>query len=166
MDRANYCRSSRGAYDDRPQSIGFGATISAPHMHAHALSILEPCIRRPNSRVLDVGSGSGIFAAAALELILLQQEQGEGSGGGSGDIREGDCAAAADASTGGLVVGIEHIRELVEWSTENVKKDGKADHLDSRRLLLLEGDGYQGYAPEAPYDVIHVGAAPETGEHV
>ena len=30
VDRGNYC--SHSPYSDRPQSIGFGVTISAPHM--------------------------------------------------------------------------------------------------------------------------------------
>ena len=38
VDRGHYC--SYSPYVDSPQSIGFGATISAPHMHAHALELL------------------------------------------------------------------------------------------------------------------------------
>ena len=60
VDRANYVRSSsiREAYSDSPQSIGYGATVSAPHMHAHAAEALLPYLKRGN-KVLDVGSGSG-----------------------------------------------------------------------------------------------------------
>ena len=29
------------AYEDRPLPIGYGATISAPHMHAHALVLMK-----------------------------------------------------------------------------------------------------------------------------
>ena len=39
VDRKNYC--SYNPYVDSPQSIGYGATISAPHMHAHALELLS-----------------------------------------------------------------------------------------------------------------------------
>jgi protein-L-isoaspartate(D-aspartate) O-methyltransferase len=39
VDRGEFCHSS-GAYDDCPQPIGFGATISAPHMHAYCLVII------------------------------------------------------------------------------------------------------------------------------
>ena len=35
VDRADYCPSS--PYDDCPIYLGYGATISAPHMHAFAL---------------------------------------------------------------------------------------------------------------------------------
>lgn len=39
VDRANYCKTS--PYLDSPQSIGFAATISAPHMHAYVLEFLK-----------------------------------------------------------------------------------------------------------------------------
>lgn len=39
VDRGNYCDFS--PYLDSPQSIGYGVTISAPHMHAHALEMLK-----------------------------------------------------------------------------------------------------------------------------
>ena len=54
VDRGNYCPHS--PYQDSPQPIGFGVTISAPHMHAHALEILKNNIKE-GSKVLDVGSG-------------------------------------------------------------------------------------------------------------
>eukprot|EP00667_Euglena_gracilis_P024231 EG_transcript_27756 len=57
VDRGNYC-ASRGVYDDRPQSIGYNVTISAPHMHAMCLDLLHDFLR-PGCRALDVGSGSG-----------------------------------------------------------------------------------------------------------
>jgi protein-L-isoaspartate(D-aspartate) O-methyltransferase len=59
VDRANYVLSSYYAYEDSPQFIGFGQTISAPHMHARCLELLAPFLDKPKSRVLDVGSGSG-----------------------------------------------------------------------------------------------------------
>ena len=61
----------------------------------------------------------------------------------------------------GLTVGIDHVSELVEWSRENVKRDGKQDLVESGALQLLVRDGFQGYAEAGPYDAIHVGAAPE-----
>ena len=39
VDRKNYCPYN--PYMDSPQSIGSNATISAPHMHAHALELLK-----------------------------------------------------------------------------------------------------------------------------
>jgi protein-L-isoaspartate(D-aspartate) O-methyltransferase len=46
------------AYFDRPNSIKYKATISAPHMHAFALEYLRDYLQ-PGNKVLDVGSGSG-----------------------------------------------------------------------------------------------------------
>jgi len=58
------------AYIDSPQVIGYGATISAPHMHAAALKELEPFIlEKPSARILDVGSGSGYLTACLSELV-------------------------------------------------------------------------------------------------
>jgi protein-L-isoaspartate(D-aspartate) O-methyltransferase len=41
-----------------PKPIGSAATISAPHMHAHALELLKDKLK-PGNKVLDVGCGSG-----------------------------------------------------------------------------------------------------------
>lgn len=46
---------------DEPLPIGHHQTISAPHMHATALSVLSDHIRKPGSKVLDVGSGTASF---------------------------------------------------------------------------------------------------------
>lgn len=55
------------AYDDRPVQIGFGQTISAPHMVAIMLEALELA---PGVSVLEVGGGSGYHAALAAELVM------------------------------------------------------------------------------------------------
>lgn len=44
------------ALQDHPLAIGEGQTISAPHMHAICLELLEPHLQ-PGARVLDVGAG-------------------------------------------------------------------------------------------------------------
>jgi protein-L-isoaspartate(D-aspartate) O-methyltransferase len=54
------------AYEDRPQGIGKGQTISAPHMVAIMAEALDA---RPGMRVLEVGAGSGYHAAVVTELI-------------------------------------------------------------------------------------------------
>lgn len=52
--------------------IGYGATISAPHMHEFALAELIEFVRA-GGKVLDVGSGSGYlttcFAILGAEVI-------------------------------------------------------------------------------------------------
>jgi protein-L-isoaspartate(D-aspartate) O-methyltransferase len=126
VDRADYAPVN--PYMDSPQSIEYGATISAPHMHAMALDGLLGVIR-PDSHILDVGSGSGYLTACFAKL-----------------------------APNGTVVGIEHIRELVDLSEKNIRKHD-ADLIDSGRVKLIVEDGRKGYAEEAPYDAIHVGAA-------
>lgn len=54
VDRGNYCSVS--PYMDSPQAIGYGVTISAPHMHAHALEMLKDHLYE-GAKALDVGSG-------------------------------------------------------------------------------------------------------------
>lgn len=56
-------------YDDTPQPIGYGQTISAPHMHASACDELISVIPEEGAKVLDVGCGSGYLTSGKL-LIL------------------------------------------------------------------------------------------------
>ena len=62
------------AYDDRPQPIGHGQTISQPYIVALMCSMLEP---RPGLSVLEVGTGSGYQAAVlhALGLTVFTVER-------------------------------------------------------------------------------------------
>jgi protein-L-isoaspartate(D-aspartate) O-methyltransferase len=57
----------------------------------------------------------------------------------------------------GLVVGIEHIPQLANLATENIKKNHK-NLLDEEKIVILASDGRIGCEKYAPYDVIHVGA--------
>lgn len=132
VDRAHFCRSN--PYVDSPQSIGYQVTISAPHMHAHALELLSGNLKE-GSRALDVGSGSGYLTA---------------------------CMALMVGPTG-KAVGIDHIKELVDGSITNIKKDPSLGALlETGQITMVTGDGRKGYEPEAPYDAIHVGAAAPT----
>uniref|UniRef100_A0A8C4XSJ8 Protein-L-isoaspartate O-methyltransferase n=44 Tax=Aves TaxID=8782 RepID=A0A8C4XSJ8_FALTI len=129
-DRGHYIKYF--PYMDSPQSIGYKATISAPHMHAHALELLKDQLVE-GAKALDVGSGSGYLTA---------------------------CFARMMGPTG-KAVGVEHIKELVHESIRNVQEDDPT-LLSSGRVKLVVGDGRQGYPEEAPYDAIHVGAAAAT----
>lgn len=137
VDRGHYC--SVDPYSDSPQPIGYSATISAPHMHAHACEYLLPYLH-PGSRVLDVGSGSGYLTHVFARLIT-------------------DSTSPPNVSDG-HVVGIDHIRGLVDLSVKNMMKsaDGR-QMLDGGKVQLVLGDGRLGYPAGGPYDVIHVGAA-------
>ncbi|KAG9268114.1 protein-L-isoaspartate(D-aspartate) O-methyltransferase-like isoform X1 [Astyanax mexicanus] len=119
-------------YTDSPQYIGYKATISAPHMHAHALEVLGDKLTEGAS-ALDVGSGSGYLTACFARMV----------------------------GPTGKVVGIEHIDELVQASVKNVRADDP-ELLTSGRIKLVVGDGRLGFPDGAPYDAIHVGAAAPT----
>ncbi|KAJ7600600.1 protein-L-isoaspartate O-methyltransferase [Mycena floridula] len=133
VDRKNYVLDKFDAYDDSPQTIGHGATISAPHMHAYAAEHLLPFLN-PGSKVLDVGSGSGYLAAVLYYLVSSDEKPGE-------------------------VHCIEHIPELVDWSVQNLNRDGLSKAVEDKSISVHLGDGRQGFASGGPYDAIHVGAA-------
>lgn len=66
VDRGNYVKIN--PYMDAPQGIGFNVTISAPHMHAHALELLKDRLVN-GERALDVGSGSGYLTACMAIMV-------------------------------------------------------------------------------------------------
>lgn len=53
------------AYDDRPQPIGFGQTISQPYIVALMTELLDV---KPGMKVLEIGTGSGYQAAVLAEM--------------------------------------------------------------------------------------------------
>ncbi len=60
----NACKSL--AYADMPLPIGHGQTISAPHMVAIMVQLLD---LREGMKVLDIGAGSGYHAAVMAQLV-------------------------------------------------------------------------------------------------
>jgi protein-L-isoaspartate(D-aspartate) O-methyltransferase len=130
-------------YLDAPQRIGFGATISAPHMHAYALELLKDHLKE-DSRILDVGSGSGYLSSCFARYLLAKFGQ----------------------SASGYVIGIEHVPNLVDISVKNIRNDDPS-LLDSKKIIIVQGDGRLGSPEHEPFDVIHVGAAaPEVPEEL
>lgn len=161
VDRAHYAPSA--PYQDSPQSIGYAATISAPHMHAAAVEKLLPFLlpssstdpppdnKREAPRVLDIGSGSGYLTHVMAELV----------------------------GPTGTVVGVEHIPQLQQMGMANMRKsaEGRA-FLESGRVQFRVGDGRKGWVqPDEDlrevetgeverkgkgWDAIHVGASAVT----
>uniref|UniRef100_A0A0D9XAT2 Protein-L-isoaspartate O-methyltransferase n=1 Tax=Leersia perrieri TaxID=77586 RepID=A0A0D9XAT2_9ORYZ len=130
IDRGLFVPSGASPYYDSPMPIGYNATISAPHMHASCLELLEKLLQ-PGMRALDVGSGTG-YLTACFALMVGPE---------------------------GRVVGVEHIPELVASSIENIKKSAAAPQLSDGSLNIHIADGREGWPELAPYDAIHVGAA-------
>lgn len=54
------------AYQDRPLPIGYGQTISAPHMVAMMTEHLDV---KEHHKILEIGSGSGYQAAVLAEIV-------------------------------------------------------------------------------------------------
>ncbi|XP_058801533.1 protein-L-isoaspartate(D-aspartate) O-methyltransferase-like [Phymastichus coffea] len=134
VDRGKYT-NYKDAYIDAPQVIGFGATISAPHMHGYALEFLAEKLKE-GGRALDIGSGSG-YLTTCMALMV---------------------------GSSGIAVGIEHIAHLQEIARKNIEND-HPQLLKNGQIQLIVGDGRLGYLPKAPYDAIHIGAAtPEITE--
>ena len=102
-------------------------------MHAAACESLLPFLY-PGARVLDVGSGSGYLTHVLSKLV---EDEGEGK-----------------------VVGVDHIRELVDLASNNMRKsqDGK-EMLNNGKVQFVKADGRKGWKEGGPYDAIHVGAA-------
>lgn len=156
VDRRNYVLPNNMdyAYEDSPQPIGYGATISAPHMHAHVLEDLLPSLLRASQQhptqplsILDVGCGSGYLTAVFGRMLSGKK-------------------TAPTTLNSGKVYGIDVIPELVELSRRNMMKaDG--DLLATKDgsgavVELMTRDGWGGYPPGSPYNAIHVGAAAST----
>ncbi|KEG07780.1 putative protein-l-isoaspartate o-methyltransferase [Trypanosoma grayi] len=131
-------RLQSSAYRDQPLPLGYGATISAPHMHAIMLELLAPFLLRatedPPKTVLDVGSGSGYLTVVLAELCGEESQ----------------------------VVGVEHVEELQQRSLK-VAQQRFETLVKSNRLTFVKGDGrdlttlFPGRS--VLFDVIHVGAA-------
>ncbi|KAK7207486.1 protein-L-isoaspartate O-methyltransferase-like protein [Myxozyma melibiosi] len=126
--------SPRRPYEDAPQYLGYGATISAPHMHAVAVESLHEYLY-PGAAALDIGSGSGYLLAVMAKLVM----------------------------PGGKVCGIEHIRELNDAAVERfLSSEGEQGNswIKNGDVVFWTGDGRKGWPdPEIKFDAIHVGAA-------
>ncbi|KAL3426222.1 protein-L-isoaspartate O-methyltransferase [Phlyctema vagabunda] len=169
VDRAHYCPDSTVAYEDSPQSIGYRATISAPHMHASAAEALLPSITQESKgaasispaavHILDIGSGSGYLTAVLAELAKA-------------------TAAGGENAEGIKVVALEHIPALRDLGEANMRKsDRGVEMLESGLVDFVVGDGREGWIlpggededictnvkiSARSRDTIHVGAAAVT----
>ena len=109
------------AYVNRPQSIGFGQTISQPYIVALMTDLLG---LRGGERILEIGTGSGYQAAVLAHL-------------------------------GANVFSIETVADLAEVAKKNLARAGVTG------VQVQHGDGFDGWAEQAPFDGVIVTAAPE-----
>ena len=187
VDRVNYVtmQDEDYSYDDSPQAIDCGQTISAPHMHAYALEyllpILEPTTDKKTdpettdasemTKVLDVGCGSGYLTAAFGRWVhprnpISGQRILTRPGKVYGYVRH-SCSNEIPSDTVSwirlvffLVYRIDVHPRLVDLTRANIQKaDG--DLLESGTVTLRAANGWNGWPEEAPFDAIHVGAAAE-----
>jgi protein-L-isoaspartate(D-aspartate) O-methyltransferase len=118
------------ASSDTPLPIGFGQTISAPHMVAIMNEALQLQV---GHRVLEVGAGSGWHAATVAEIV---------------------APTDAPRSEWGHVFTVEVVRPLADIARKNVMNAGYGD-----RVTIINNDGSKGYPEKAPFDRILVTAA-------
>ncbi|CAL5227878.1 g10918 [Coccomyxa viridis] len=119
------------AYQDEALPIGYGQTISAPHMHAAALELLQGHLQ-PGASAFDVGSGSGYLAACMGVMV----------------------------APNGHVLGIEQHEPLAQRSFASIRR-ALPELMDEGVVTLQAGDALKDPALEehAPFDAIHVGAS-------
>jgi protein-L-isoaspartate(D-aspartate) O-methyltransferase len=119
--------------EDTPLPIGFGQTISAPHM----VSIMNEALElETGHKVLEVGAGSGWHAATIAEIIAPHD---------------------APRSNWGHVYTVEIVQGLADFARKTIMKAGYGD-----RVTIVSADGSLGCAEKAPYDRVLVTAAAPT----
>ena len=132
VPRTKFLSPDSRSYDavDTPLPIGFGQTISAPHM----VSIMNEALHLEiGHKVLEVGSGSGWHAATIAEII---------------------ASKGSPRSEWGHVYTVEIVKDLAERARRNIMNAGYGD-----RVTIIMGDGSKGYPEKAPYDRVLVTAA-------
>ncbi len=119
------------AYEDTPLPIGYGQTISAPHMVA---LMCEEAELEEGMKVLEIGTGSGYHAAVIAEIV-----------------------APRESDRKGHVYSVERIPELAEYARRNLERAGYADRVT---VIVGDGSkGYPPAAPYDR--IIVTAAAPE-----
>jgi protein-L-isoaspartate(D-aspartate) O-methyltransferase len=116
--------------DDAPLPIGFGQTVSAPHI----VSIMNEALQfEVGNKVLEIGAGSGWQAATIAELITDKE---------------------APRSEWGHIYAMEIVQALAEQAKKNIMNAGYGD-----KVTIINGEGSEGYPEKAPFDRIVVTAS-------
>ena len=140
VNRKHFTMNQSHAYRDSPSPLTDNQTISAPHMHAKALEYMWPVLMRPNSHVLDIGSGSGYLTACfgyACRVFHPKHTQR------------------------GKVIGVDIYKNLVTFSNKVISKHYPELKTYTRSFKIEHNDGYYGIPKKRNkeiYDGIHIGA--------
>lgn len=119
----------KNAYEDHPLSIGYGQTISAPHMNAMMCSGLDLDNLDSPIKLLEIGTGSGYHATLCAEILKQVQP-------------------------GSKVYTVERIKDLADRARKIINQLGYGE-----TITVIHSDGTLGYSEAAPYDRILVTAA-------
>jgi protein-L-isoaspartate(D-aspartate) O-methyltransferase len=132
VPRTKFLPADSRAYaaSDMPLQIGFGQTISAPHIVAIMNEALQLDV---GQKILEVGAGSGWHAAVLAEIV---------------------APAGAPRSEWGHVYTVEVVQGLADAARKNIMDTRCGD-----RVTIITGDGSKGYAEKAPFDRVLVTAA-------
>ncbi|MCW4023520.1 MAG: protein-L-isoaspartate(D-aspartate) O-methyltransferase [Candidatus Bathyarchaeota archaeon] len=135
VPRARFLPQDKQEYAaaDVPLPLGFGQTISAPHM----VSIMNEALNLAvGHKVLEVGAGSGWHAATIAELIAPRD---------------------VPRSEWGHIYTVEIVQSLAEQARKSILNAGYGD-----RVTIVNADGSKGYSEKAPFDrIVVTAAAPE-----
>jgi protein-L-isoaspartate(D-aspartate) O-methyltransferase len=132
VPRARFLPQDKQEYAaaDVPLPLGFGQTISAPHM----VCIMNEALNlQVGNKVLEVGAGSGWHAATISEIIAPKD---------------------VPRSEWGHVYTVEIVQSLAEQARKSVLNAGYGD-----RVTIINADGSKGYSEKSPFDRIIVTAA-------
>jgi protein-L-isoaspartate(D-aspartate) O-methyltransferase len=132
-------------YYNRPKAIpNTKQTMSAPHIHAMTLQVMEPIVKtallkvqgnynKLNFNILDVGCGSGYVTATMAEMIRIKRNRSR-------------------------VVAIDIFDNLVNLTQRNLRNNGFLTELNKGKIVVRNQDGWSGYSVYAPYMFINVAA--------
>lgn len=145
VDRSEFTlQDDRGnVYEDKPRSIGWGATISTPHMHAVALDALEEKLQ-PGHRALDVGCGSGYLTTCMARMVRLPALQCKENLSKLLCVVGADPLSPLQVSPSGKATGVDHVSDLVtlskactEKSHANLVRDHQIEYLSKQHSSPL-----------------------------
>lgn len=143
-------------YEDKPHSIGGGATITSAHMHAIALESIAgamiPDTPSTSLSFLDVGSGSGYVTGVMGMLIHTMTNSAANKEHNNGNVV-------------GHVTGVDIVPQLVEQSARNLRAllpalASTSEEVQENPICsVMAIDAFKEDVPKGPFDAIHVGVA-------